>query len=109
MLTLTNYLLILGMLCVSNILLGMFYNINIQDFNFDKIKLLNGIVKILIIMFSTYSLYYAFICLPQLSEALGVDPCVIMVTAIVAYTSKVVIKLSKIFGISKEVKKKEEV
>lgn len=96
-----KYLYILGMLVVSNILLGMYYNINVKKFKFDIIKLLNGLVKAFIIVFTFCSLYYAFYEMPQLTEAVGCDPQFVMISAIVIYATKVLKDLSVILGVVK--------
>lgn len=98
----TKYLFILGMLVFSNILLGVFYNVNIKKFKFDVVKLINGIIKSGIVIFAFCTLYYVFYQLPELTDAVGFDAQVIMYGAIIIYTSKVGKDLSKILGIEKE-------
>ena len=42
---------LLGLAVISNILGGMYVNVNIKDFKFDWKKLINGIAKALMIAF----------------------------------------------------------
>lgn len=95
-----NYLMILGLLVLANIMLGMFYNINVKKFKFNIVKLLNGIVKSVIVVFSFCVLYYAFYQLPELTQSIGFDPQFIMFGAIVVYATKVISDLANILGVS---------
>lgn len=97
-----KYLFILGALILSNILLGIFYNVNIKKFKFNFVKLVNGIIKSFIVVFAFCTLYYSFYQLPQLTEAVGFDPQLIMFSAIIVYVSKVGKDLSKILGLNSE-------
>lgn len=94
-----NYLTILGLLSASNILIGLYYNVNIKDFDFDVVKFFNGVIKAVIIIFSFVSLYYTFYQIPELTEAVGFNPQVIMTSAIVLYVTKVGLGLGNILGI----------
>lgn len=97
-----NYLIILGLLILANILLGTFYNVNIKKFKFDFVKMLNGIIKAFIVVFSFCVLYYAFYQLPELTEAIGCDPYFVMIGAIVIYANKVLQDLSTILGVIRD-------
>ena len=56
---------LLGLAVISNILGGMYINVNIKDFKFDWKKLINGIAKALMITFMFLSLAYILEQIPS--------------------------------------------
>ncbi len=102
MMEILKYLPILGILILSNILLGTIYNMNVQEMDFDKYKFLNGIKKAATIAVSFVALAVAF---DKVDISMGgnelLSPQLIMTTAIGTYAGKVVMNLTKILGISR--------
>lgn len=100
---------LLGLAVISNILGGMYVNVNIKDFKFEWQKLVNGIIKAIIISFMFLSLAYIIEQIPDLESVLGVQPKTMIISAIGIYVAKTGQHLIDIFGLKKdEVKKVEE-
>ena len=100
---------LLGLAVISNILGGMYVNVNIKDFKFDWKKLINGIAKALMITFMFLSLAYILEQIPSLIDVLGMQPKTMIISAIGIYVAKTGQHLIEIFGLKKdEVKKVEE-
>lgn len=99
MLEILNYLPLLGIAVVCNILCGIYYNINVKEIKFDWVKLLNGIIKAIIVIVVFIGTAYIFDQMKELTEALGVTPKFIMVSAITLYVGKVLVSLGKILGV----------
>ena len=99
-----TYLPLLGIAVVCNILLGLYYSINVKSIKFDWIILVNGIIKAIIVSSVFFGLAYIFDNLKELAEAIGVTPKFILISAITLYTSKAIIGLSKILGVTAKVK-----
>ena len=108
MLEILNYLPLLGIAVVCNILCGIYYNINVKEIKFNWLKLLNGIIKAIIVIVVFIGMAYIFDQMKELAEALGVTPKFIMVSAITLYTSKVLISLGKILGVEIKIETKKE-
>ena len=97
----------LGLLAVAiicNILCGIYYNINIKDANFDWYKLVNGMLKAIVISAVAIGMAFVFENKPELSEAVGVTPNFVINSAIILYVSKVLVGLGKILGIKVDIK-----
>lgn len=102
-------LVLLGLAVISNILGGMYVNVNIKYFKFEWQKLVNGIIKAIIISFMFLSLAYIIEQIPDLESVLGVQPKAMIISAISIYVAKTGQHLIDIFGIKKdEVKKVKE-
>ena len=100
----------LGLLAVAiicNILCGIYYNINIKDANFDWYKLINGVLKAIVISAVAIGMAFVFENKPELSEAVGVTPNFVINSAIILYVSKAIVSLGNILGIKIETKNKE--
>ena len=108
MIEILNYLPLLGIAVVCNILCGIYYNINVKEIKFNWLKLLNGIMKAIIVIVVFIGMAYIFDQMKELAEALGVTPKFIMVSAITLYTSKVLISLGKILGVEIKIETKKE-
>ena len=97
----------LGLLAVAiicNILCGIYYNINIKDANFDWYKLVNGVLKAIVISAMAIGMAFVFENKPELSEAVGVTPNFVINSAIILYVSKALVGLGKILGIQVDIK-----
>lgn len=97
----------LGLLAVAiicNILCGIYYNINIKEANFDWYKLVNGVLKAIVISAVAIGMAFVFENKPELSEAVGVTPNFVINSAIILYVSKVLVGLGKILGIKVDIK-----
>ena len=108
MLEILNYLPLLGIAVVCNILCGIYYNIHVKEIKFNWLKLFNGIMKAIIVIVVFIGMAYIFDQMKELAEALGVTPKFIMVSAITLYTSKVLISLGKILGVEIKIETKKE-
>lgn len=82
-----------------NIILGMYYNINLKRCKFCKTRFLTGIIKALIIIVSFIGIAYCF-DVTDLSQ-LGVSPDLVMNAAVVLYVSKSLQNLINILGVEK--------
>ena len=105
MLEILNYLPLLGIAVVCNVLCGIYYNINVKEIKFNWLKLLNGIMKAIIVIVVFIGMAYIFDQMKELAEALGVTPKFIIISAITLYVGKALVALGKILGVSVEVKK----
>ena len=97
----------LGLLAVAiicNILCGIYYNINIKDANFDWYKLVNGVLKAIVISAVAIGMAFVFENKPELSDAVGVTPNSVINSAIILYVSKALVGLGKILGIKVDIK-----
>ena len=98
---------ILAVAILMNIGAGLYYNIRNQDLlvylSFDMKKLVNGVIKALIICGMFVGTAYCFDSTDL--SSIGVTPQFIMNSAIVIYVSKSVISLGKILGVDTEHKK----
>lgn len=97
----------LGLLAVAiicNILCGIYYNINIKDANFDWYKLVNGVLKAIVISAVAIGMAFVFENKPELSDAVGITPNFVINSAIILYVSKALVGLGKILGIKVDIK-----
>lgn len=108
MIEILNYLPLLGIAVICNILCGIYYSTNMKEISFDWNKLFNGIMKAIIVIVVFIGMAYIFDQMKELAEALGVTPKFIMVSAITLYTSKVLISLGKILGVEIKIETKKE-
>ena len=108
MIEILNYLALLGIAVICNILCGIYYSINMKEISFNWNKLFNGIMKAIIVIVVFIGMAYIFDQMKELAEALGVTPKFIMVSAITLYTSKVLISLGKILGVEIKIETKKE-
>lgn len=95
-----SYLPLLAMLVVSNILLGTYYSIGVQEMKFEWSKLLDGIKKAIVVAIAFIVLAYTFERVEIGGDIL--TPQLIMTTALATYAGKVVMNLTHILGIAKE-------
>lgn len=101
MIQVLQYLPVLAVAMIVNILLGMYNNISIEKQNFDWKKLLQGAIKAVIVALTFLGLSYCFD-----ATGAGIDlgtfeltPSLIMISAISIYMVKGVTTLASILGI----------
>lgn len=99
---------LLGIAVVCNVLCGTYYNVNVKDLNFDRIKMINGIVKAIIIGAIAVGMSTVFMHMPELADTIGVTPEFVINAAVVLYTAKTMVGLGKILGVKIQVNEKEE-
>lgn len=87
----------LGVAMVINILLGLYYNINIQNIKFDPKVFFIGIVKAAILAASFIGLAYVFNTTDL--SSIGITPEMIMNAALIIYVTKDLQNLMKIMGV----------
>ena len=95
---------ILSIVVLCNILCGTYYNVNIKNMKFDWTKLLNGIIKAVIVGVIAVGMSFVFTEMPELTEAIGITPMVIMNSAIILYGGKDLVGLGKILGVNVNIK-----
>lgn len=97
-----DLLILLGLAVIGNILGGVYVNINLNKIEFDWKKLVTGLIKAICV--SSMFLILALIVerMPNITESIGIEPKVLIISAIAIYASKIVGHLMKIFGIKKE-------
>ena len=95
---------LLDVAIICNILCGIYYNINIKDANFDWYKLVNGVLKAIVISAVAIGMAFVFENKPELSDAVGVTPNFVINSAIILYVSKALVGLGKILGIKVDIK-----
>ena len=95
---------ILSIVVLCNILCGTYYNVNIKNMKFDWTKLLNGIIKAVIVGVIAVGMSFVFTEMPELTEAIGITPMVIMNSAIILYGGKAVVGLGKTWGVNVNIK-----
>lgn len=93
-------------LCIAalvNVLLGLYNNIGVERYKFDIRKLINGLIKAVIIIVAFIGIAYCFDVTDL--NSLGLTPDMIVNTAIILYISKSLQNLTKILGIETSLKK----
>ena len=95
---------LLDVAIICNILCGIYYNINIKEANFDWYKLVNGVLKAIVISAVAIGMAFVFENKPELSDAVGVTPNFVINSAIILYVSKALVGLGKILGIKVDIK-----
>lgn len=93
-------------LCIAalvNVLLGLYNNIGVERYKFDVRKLINGLIKAVIIIVAFIGIAYCFDVTDL--NSLGLTPDMIVNTAIILYISKSLQNLTKILGIETSLKK----
>ena len=88
---------------VSSQLIGLYNNIGVERYKFDVRKLINGLIKAVIIIVAFIGIAYCFDVTDL--NSLGLTPDMIVNTAIILYISKSLQNLTKILGIETSLKK----
>lgn len=107
--TIIEYLPYLGVAVLINFATGIYQNINIFGYKFDYKKLINGIIKMLIIVgtFIGGAFIYDKIGTLNIGD-LELTPNIIIISAIVMYFSKAMLNLKTILELEKLLKEEEE-
>ena len=93
-------------LCIAalvNVLLGLYNNIGVERYKFDVRKLINGLIKAVIIIVAFIGIAYCFDITDL--NSLGLTPDMIVNTAIILYVGKSLQNLTKILGVEASLKK----
>lgn len=93
-------------LCIAalvNVLLGLYHNIGVEGYKFDIRKLINGLIKAVIIIVAFIGIAYCFDITDL--NSLGLTPDMIVNTAIILYVGKSLQNLTKILGVEASLKK----
>lgn len=93
-------------LCIAalvNVLLGLYNNIGVERYKFDIRKLINGLIKAVIIIVAFIGIAYCFDITDL--NSLGLTPDMIVNTAIILYVGKSLQNLTKILGVETSLKK----
>ena len=93
-------------LCIAalvNVLLGLYNNIGVERYKFDVRKLINGLIKAVIVIIAFIGIAYCFDITDL--NSLGLTPDMIVNTAIILYISKSLQNLTKILGVETSLKK----
>lgn len=93
-------------LCIAalvNVLLGLYNNIGVEGYKFDIRKLINGLIKAVIIIIAFIGVAYCFDITDL--NSLGVTPDMIVNTAIILYIGKSLQNLAKVLGVETSSKK----
>lgn len=98
LLTVYHQLIALVLAAVANILMGLYNNIGKEGCSFSIKTLLQGIVKVIIIVMTFLVIAYCF-DMTDLS-ALGVTPDLVINAAIVLYMTKAMHNMMKILGVT---------
>ena len=96
---------ILAIAISMNIAAGLYYSIGTKELKFSWKKFIFGIVKAGIIAYLFIGMAYCFEATDL--SSLGVEPMLIMTSAIALYVGKAVISLGKILGIEIKTNKLE--
>lgn len=102
-------LIALGILAIANIIGGIINNIKLRKFKFEWKKLLNGVIQFLGFGFMFISLAYCINEIPEIGDALGVQPKAMILAAILVYAGKVFDQLNDTFNLKKQIKVNVEV
>ena len=93
-------------LCIAalvNVLLGIYNNIGVEGYKFDIRKLINGLIKAVIVIVAFIGIAYCFDITDL--NSLGLTPDMIVNAAIVLYIGKSLQNLIKILGVETSLKK----
>lgn len=93
-------------LCVAalvNVLLGLYNNIGVEGYKFNIRKLINGLIKAVIVIVAFIGVAYCFDITDL--NSLGLTPDMIVNAAIVLYIGKSLQNLTKILGVETSLKK----
>lgn len=98
-----------GILAIANIIGGIINNIKLRKFKFEWKKLLNGVIQFLGFGFMFISLAYCINEIPEIGDALGVQPKAMILAAILVYAGKVFDQLNDTFNLKKQIKVNGEI
>jgi len=92
-----TYLPVLAIAMAMNILVGTYYQIGLKKVKFNKTIFWSGLLKAGVIGLIFIGLSYCFDCVDL--SSIGMTPVMIIHSAILLYTGKVVIALCKVLGV----------
>ena len=101
--TVSSQLIALCIAALVNVLLGLYNNIGVEGYKFDVRKLINGLIKAVIIIVAFIGIAYCFDITDL--NSLGLTPDMIVNTAIILYVGKSLQNLTKILGVEASLKK----
>lgn len=101
--TVSSQLIALCIAALVNVLLGIYNNIGVEGYKFDIRKLINGLIKAVIIIVAFIGIAYCFDITDL--NSLGLTPDMIVNTAIILYIGKSLQNLTKILGVETSLKK----
>lgn len=101
--TVSSQLIALCIAALVNVLLGIYNNIGVEGYKFDIRKLINGLIKAVIIIAAFIGIAYCFDITDL--NSLGLTPDMIVNTAIILYIGKSLQNLTKILGVETSLKK----
>lgn len=93
---------VLCALIVANIAAGTVNSLAVEKINFDKNRMIEGVVKALVAIAAVFALAYAFDMIDLTN--LGFSPMTIISTGIIVYAGKLGINLVKILGLESYIK-----
>lgn len=97
-----NLMPVLAVVIGLNILLGLYKTIGVQKLDFDKTKLINGIIKAAIIAGAFLGFAYVFSVVDL--SSIGITPFLIIQVSIITYATKGITNLAQIMGIQDLIK-----
>lgn len=97
-----NLLPVLAALIVANIAAGTVNSMAIEKIKFDKIRMVEGLIKAAISVAAVFALSYAFDMIDL--SGLGFTPMTIMSTGVIVYACKLGVNLIKILGLGSYIK-----
>ena len=101
--TVSSQLIALCIAALVNVLLGLYNNIGVERYKFDIRKLINGLIKAVIVIIAFIGIAYCFDITDL--NSLGLTPDMIVNTAIILYVGKSLQNLTKILGVETSLKK----
>lgn len=99
---------VLAILALANIVGGVVNNVKLKQFSFSWKKLLNGVIQFLGIGFMFVALAYCIETIPEIENALGVQPKTMILAAITIYAKKIFEQLNDFINLKKEIKANSE-
>lgn len=101
--TVSSQLIALCIAALVNVLLGIYNNIGVEGYKFDIRKLINGLIKAVIVIIAFIGVAYCFDITDL--NSLGLTPDMIVNAAIILYIGKSLQNLTKILGVETSLKK----
>lgn len=101
--TVSSQLFALCIAALVNVLLGIYNNIGVEGYKFDIRKLINGLIKAVIVIIAFIGIAYCFDITDL--NSLGLTPDMIVNAAIILYIGKSLQNLTKILGVETSLKK----
>lgn len=100
---------VLAVLAMANIIGGIINNIKLRKFAFSWKKLLSGVIQFAGFGFMFIALAYCIETIPEIGNALGVQPKAMILAAVLVYAGKVFDQLNDTFNLKKQIKVNGEI